>query len=52
MTGVEFGEVEAATLVLGYDDAFSKVTFRDENGNQPVTSFVETPLILSCSAYK
>ena len=52
MTGVEFGEIEAATLVLGYDEAFSNITFRDENGNNPIMTFVETPLLLSCDIYK
>ena len=52
MTGVEFGEVEAVTLVLGYDEAFTYIEFLDENGANPQSVYTETPLLLNCDAYK
>ncbi len=51
-TGVGEGEVNAATLVLGSDAAFTNLTFRNEAGEAPVQTHAQTPLLLSCDSYR
>ena len=52
-TGLGNGEVSAVVMVLGYDSAFTNITFRDDQwGGSPITSYVQTPLLMSCDAYR